>query len=131
MRYSLSHSTELILLVINIAFALFGIVLAYAHYAKSSADPSFGKLEIWIKNKFYLDEIMYALIVRPLHALSNLIVFIDEKIIDAFIHKVSSSYQRLSYYSDYVQNGNVRYYALYMSIGIVGIFVYLYIGGLR
>ena len=131
MRYSLSHSTELILLVTNIAFALFGIVLAYAHYAKSSLDPSFGKAERWIKHKFYLDEIMYALIVRPLHALSDLIVFIDEKIIDAFIHKVSSSYQSLSYYSDYVQNGNVRYYALYMSIGIVSIFVYLYIGGLR
>lgn len=131
MRYHLSHSTEVILLLTNIVFALIGILLAYVHYAKDSADPSFGKLEIWIKNKFYLDEIMYALIVRPLHTLSDLIVFIDEEIIDAFIHKVSASYQKLSYYSDYVQNGNVRYYALYMSIGIAGIFIYLYAGGLR
>ncbi len=131
MRYSLSHSAELILLSVNIVFALLGILLAYAHYAKSSADPAFGKLEIWIRKKFYLDEILYALIVRPLHALSGLIVFIDEKIIDAFIHKVSSSYQRLAYYSDYVQNGNVRYYALYMSVGIAGIFFYLYLAGVR
>ena len=129
-RYHISHSNELILLGSNILVALFGIGLAFSHYKSSSKDPSFGYLEIIIKNKFYIDELAHTLIVRPLKALSLFISdTLDEKIIDSFIHKVSSSYQRLSYYSDYVQNGNVRYYALYMSVGIVSIFMYLFIGG--
>lgn len=129
MRYHLSHSTEIILLIINISFALFGLLMAYVHYKESSKDPSFGMLEKWITDKFYIDELFSILIVRPIAFLSHLIVFIDEHLIDRSIHLLSSSYQRLSYYSDYVQNGNVRYYALYMSVGIVSIFIYLGVQG--
>jgi len=129
-RYSLSHSHELILLGLNIFIALVGIFFAFSHYKNRSKEPSLGRLEVLITNKFYIDEILYALAVRPLAWISLFITrTLDEKIIDGFIHTVSSSYQRLSYYSDYVQNGNVRYYALYMSVGIVCIFVYLFVGG--
>ena len=129
-RYHISHTNELILLGSNIIVALFGIGLAFSHYKSSSKDPSFGYLETLIKHKFYIDEIAHQLLVRPLEALSTFISqTLDEKLIDGFIHMVSSSYQRLAYYSDYVQNGNVRYYALYMSVGIVGIFMYLFVGG--
>jgi len=130
MRYPLSHSTELILLGSNIFIALFGLYLAFHHYKNSTEDPELGSLGILIKNKFYIDETLYALIVKPLFWLSHFIArTLDEKLIDGFIHTLSSSYQRLAYYSDYIQNGNVRYYALYMSVGIVSIFVYLFIGG--
>ncbi len=125
MRHMLPHSTEVILLIVNIAFALFGLLMAYSHYKDSSKDPSFGRLEKWISNRFYVDEVLTLLVVRPIAFLSHLIVFIDERLIDRFIHLLSSSYQRLSYCSDYVQNGNVRYYAVYMSVGIVCIFIYL------
>jgi len=125
-RFHLSHSTELILLLVNVFIALVGIFFAFSHYLYSSQDPSLGLLDKPIKNKFYIDEMYYFLFVKPLAWLSVFFVkVIDEKIIDAFIHKLSSSYQRLSYYSDTVQNGNVRYYALYMTVGIVCIFVYL------
>ena len=129
MRYGLSHLSEIILLLVNVSFALIGILMAYAHYKDSSVDPSFGAIEKWIKNRFYIDELYAILIVKPIGYLSHLIVYIDEQLIDRFIHLISSSYQRLSYYSDYVQNGNVRYYALYMSVGIVSIFIYLGIQG--
>lgn len=125
-RFYLSHSSELILLFINISVSLMGIYFALSHYISSSKDPSLGILDKPIKHKFYIDEIYYSIFVKPLAWLSVFIVkVIDEKIIDSFIHTVSSGYQRLSYYSDYVQNGNVRYYALYMSVGIVCIFIYL------
>ena len=130
LRYSIAHSTELILLAVNIGVAFLGIYFAFSHYKNSSIDPSFGTLEFLLKSKFFIDEILYALTARPLAWMSDFITkTLDEKLIDGFIHGLSSSYQRLSYYSDYVQNGNVRYYALYMSVGIVGIFVYLFIGG--
>ncbi len=128
-RYPISHSNEFILLGLNIFIAILGIFFAFSHYKNSSIDPSLGSLDRLIRNKFYVDEILYALFVRPLAWMSDFISkTLDEKLIDGFIHMLSSSYQRLSYYSDYVQNGNVRYYALYMTVGIVGIFVYLLIG---
>ena len=125
-HFHLSHTSELILLFINISVALTGIIFALSHYRQSSYDPSLGFLDKPIKNKFYIDEIYEYIFVKPLAWLSVFIVkVIDEKIIDSFIHTLSSGYQRLSYYTDVVQNGNVRYYALYMSVGIVCIFVYL------
>ena len=125
-RYHLSHSTELILLISSVSVALVGILFAYVHYAKTSKDPNLGYISTLVQNKFYIDELYMAVFVKPLHKLSLFIVFVDEKVIDMLIHKVSYGYQKLSYYSDSVQNGNVRYYALYMSVGIVGIFIYIW-----
>ena len=129
MRYSLSHTTELVLLLVNISVSVFGILLAYSHYKDSSSDPYLGRIEMWIQNKFYIDEIYVFTLVKPLEYLSKLIVYIDEQLIDRFIHFLSNSYQRLAYYSDDIQNGNIRYYAVYMSVGIVSIFIYLGIKG--
>jgi len=125
-RYHLSHQTELILLLSNILIASLGIFMAYIHYAKTSNEPSLGALTKLLTNKFYIDELYHLLFVRPIEKLSVLIVFLDEKLIDVFIHKIASGYQKLAYYSDVIQNGNVRYYALYMTVGIVGIFVYMW-----
>jgi len=125
-RFHLSHGTELVLLFINILVALAGIALAFFHYKQSSQDPSLSFLDKPIRNKFYIDELYTFIFVKPLSWLSVFFVkVIDEKIIDAFIHTLSFGYQKLSYYTDAIQNGNVRYYALYMSVGIVCIFVYL------
>jgi len=125
-HFHLSHSSELILLFVNISVALSGIYFAFSHYKQSRIDPSLSILDKPIKQKFYIDELYTVLIVKPLNWLSLFFVkVVDEKIIDAFIHWLSSGYQRVSYYSDAVQNGNVRYYALYMSVGIVCIFIYL------
>jgi len=125
-HFHLSHTSESILLVINIIVACTGIAFAFSQYKNGSKDPSLGFLDKPIKNKFYIDEIYHYCFVKPLSWLSIFIVkVIDEKIIDSFIHTLSSRYQRLSYYTDAIQNGNVRYYALYMSIGIVIIFIYL------
>jgi len=126
LRYHLSHQTETLLLLSNIFIASLGIFMAYVHYVKRATEPSLGFLNMLIKNKFYIDEIYALLFTRSLQRLSDLIVFIDEKIIDVVIHKIASTYQRLAYYSDLVQNGNVRYYALYMTVGIVGIFTYIW-----
>lgn len=126
LRYHLSHQTETILLLSNILIASFGIVMAYFHYVKSEHEPSLGLLNTLLKNKFYIDEIYTLIFTKSLEKLSDFIVFIDEKVIDVFIHKLAFAYQRLAYYSDLVQNGNVRYYALYMTLGIVGIFSYIW-----
>lgn len=124
-RHHISFSSEVILLIVNISFSLFGILMAFAHYVKGSKEPSLKMLEHPVRNRFYVDEILYILTVKPIYAFSHAIVFLDEKIIDVFIHKITSAYQKLSYKSDSIQNGNIRYYALYMSLGIVSIFIYL------
>ena len=130
-RYHVSHSTEIVLLIANLSFALLGIVTAYFTYRNSSKDPSFAFLGTLMENKFYVDEILHTIFAKPLGFLSNAIVYIDEKLIDVFIHKITSAYQKLSFYSDYMQNGNVRYYALYMTAGISSIFIYLFITGVK
>jgi NADH-quinone oxidoreductase subunit L len=125
-HYSLSHNTELVLLAVNLLAASSGIILAYFQYRNTLKDPSpslFGKL---CKNKFYVDEVLYAGFAMPIKKLSALIIILDEKIIDAFINSTARGYQKLCNYTDYVQNGNVRIYAVYMSVGIVTAFIYLW-----
>lgn len=128
MHHVLSHDTEIILLGLNLSAAIAGIALAFKHYRHTSEEPSLGLFAPLIHNKFYVDEIATAIVLKPIRALSKVLNGLDQKIIDRFVHAFAEGYQRLAYWSDYVQNGSVRYYAIYMTTGIVSLFIYLLAG---
>jgi NADH-quinone oxidoreductase subunit L len=122
----LSHSTELILMSVN-TFLIMGVIYytykryAYTDMIEDENDAGF------VANKFYIDEIYAVIIVKPLNFLSH---FFDKKIsnylIDNSINSMAFSYAKVGRLFSYIENGNVRFYALYMLVGVVFGFIYLY-----
>ena len=79
-------------------------------------------------NKFYIDEIYEFLIVKPLLLLSQLIdKVIDPKIFDGFININVWTYRKTGLLFGKLQNGKVRYYALYILVGVSAMSYYLLI----
>jgi NADH-quinone oxidoreductase subunit L len=120
MQLHLSHTTEYMIGGLNVLLALLGMGLAYRLFAKNAQEAKentmFRKLAI---NKFYIDEIYEFLIVKPLLAMSDLIEkVIDPKLFDGFINLNVWAYLGLAGLFAKLQNGKVRYYALYILAGV-------------
>lgn len=123
----LEHSTELMLEGLNVLLALIGIGLAYKLYAHRAHAPTQSKLFTrWAVNKFYIDELYDKLIVNPIVLLSGFTAHVMEpKIFDGIIKLNVRLYRGAANMFSELQNGRVRYYALYMLFGISALSVYL------
>lgn len=123
----ISHATEYILGGLNVLLALMGMGLAYKMFAveaqEAKTDTIFKRVVV---NKFYIDEIYEFIILRPLLVLSRLIAnTIDPKIFDGFINFNVWGYTKSAQLFSKLQNAKVRFYAMYILIGISGISFYM------
>jgi NADH-quinone oxidoreductase subunit L len=81
----------------------------------------FGK---WMRDKFYVDELYDALIVRPLNALAEFFNrIIEKKLIDGMVNGTGRLVQYSSRQLRYLQSGQVGGYVLLMVVGMVILFV--------
>jgi NADH-quinone oxidoreductase subunit L len=123
----LSHTTEWILMILSVVVAISGIFVAYKKYAKfdlSKEETETG----FVGNKLYVDELYDLVFVKTSKVVSTFIdKVLDAKIIDAFIMKSSDGFLNVGKKVALIQNANVRFYALFMLVGMTCIFVYLYI----
>ena len=121
------HSTEIILMSVNTLIIAIVIYFTYKRYAYTDKILEESEVSL-IANKFYIDEVYIFIFVRPLQYLSK---FIDKKVsytlIDRSIYILAFAYAKAGRLLSYIENGNVRYYALYMSVGLMLGFVYLYV----
>jgi len=122
-----SHATEYMLGALNVILGLLGMGLAYKLFANNAKeaqpDTLFRSLAI---HKFYIDEIYAFFIVKPLLLISNLIAkVIDPKIFDGFINLNVWGYTKSAVLFAKLQNGKVRYYALYILVGVSAMSCYL------
>ena len=112
--------------------AVLGLVLAWWFYIKSPDAPkrlakSAHGLYLLLLNKYYVDEIYAALIVRPLLWISTRVLWhgVDEGLIDGVVngsaHVARASGGRLRE----LQSGNTRSYASWVLVGVVGFTVLL------
>ena len=129
MKLHLSHATEYMIGGLNVILALLGMGLAYKLFAKDAeeakANTLFKKFAI---NKFYIDELYESFIVKPLLWMSDLIAkVIDPKIFDGFINLNIWAYLRSAGFFAKLQNGKVRYYALYILAGVSAMSCYMLI----
>jgi NADH-quinone oxidoreductase subunit L len=103
------------------------IIYTYKRYAYTNKIESESETNI-VAKKFYIDEVYTLLIVKPLEYMSE---FFDKKIssylIDGTINYLALSYLKIGKFVSYIENGNIRFYALYMLIGVMMGFVYLYL----
>ncbi|MBT8344601.1 MAG: hypothetical protein KJO45_07780, partial [Sulfurovum sp.] len=86
-------------------------------------DTLFQKIVI---NKFYIDEIYGFFILKPLLSLSYFIAkVIDPKLFDGFINFNVWGYRRSAVLFAKLQNGKVRYYSLYILMGVSALSYYM------
>ena len=116
----IEHQTEYLLDSINIILAFIAIFIAYKLFAKHSKYPlQTLPIRSLIVNKFFIDELYSIIFIKPLLLLSRIFGYvIDEKIINNLIFLTVGGYHKSATLFAVLQNSKVRYYALYILIGV-------------
>ncbi len=138
--YPLAGNENTTAMIISVCFGVLGIVIAAFLYVirpalADSLKASLGGFYTLVANKYYVDEFYQATIVRPLEAVSNLILWrgVDEAVIDTsivtglarVIRGWGSIFRRW-------QSGSIRNYATWILAGsLLVIFVLGLAGGGR
>jgi len=111
------------LMVVSVVLALVGVVTAWARYSRKPelGEPTgFGKV---LANKWYVDEIYNAVIVKPLDLLAQFLVFIDKNVVDGVVNGIGKLVQYSSRQLRLLQSGLVGGYVLLMVVGILILFL--------
>ncbi|MFD2525933.1 NADH-quinone oxidoreductase subunit L [Flavihumibacter stibioxidans] len=121
--HHIDHSTELMLmfgLMAVIVVVIFLAVGRFKKYEKTDAETS--GLAKLLENKWYVDELYDAIIVRPVNAFGKLLGKLDKYGIDWVVNGVGKSVQYASRQVRLLQSGQVGSYVLLMVIGIILLF---------
>ncbi len=123
---SAHQSTELSLMAVSIALAFAGIGLAWFFFVKSpsSADSvaaAAGPLHTLLLNKYYIDELYDAAVVKPMVAVSRGVLWkvVDAEIIDGAVNGAGSVVETGATWLRRFQTGSVRVYAASILLGVV------------
>jgi len=123
-NFHLSHSTEYILMALSTLLVIAAILFAwfkYKNYQGEGDAKGFGKI---LQNKWYIDELYDAAVVKPLMALSAFLDGIAEKKgIDGMVNGVGKLVNYASRQARLLQSGQVGAYVLLMVLGMILLFV--------
>ncbi|NHM00615.1 NADH-quinone oxidoreductase subunit L [Flavobacterium difficile] len=119
------------LMAIATVGALVGIGIAYAKYLKKKeipvADSEVQGLHKVLSDKYYLDEIYMATIVKPIYMISNFAKKYVEKFISKAVIGLGGATYALSIKGKKIQNGNIGVYLFAFIFGMVGFLVYVFV----
>ena len=122
---------DFILMGVALAGAVVGILWAYGKYLKQGFVPKedeaivgFNKV---IYNKYYVDEIYTALLVRPINAISNFSRETIEPQLSKLVFSFGSAANALGSQGKKVHNGNIGLYLFMFVLGICALIIYLFI----
>ncbi len=118
--HHISHTTEYMLGGLNVILGLIGMSLAYKMFATQAREAQTDSLlKKVLINKFYIDELYDFIIIKPLLLSSHFIAkVIDPKIFDGFMNLNVWGYTSAAALFSKLQNGKVRFYALYILAGV-------------
>jgi NADH-quinone oxidoreductase subunit L len=125
-----SVALELGMMGASVGIALCGIAVAYYFYMVSPGVPMFlawrvGKLYDLVLNKYYIDELYDAMIVRPIHNASIwLWKAFDAAFIDGTVNGTARFVMANGNMWRRLQTGNVQHYALSFLLGAVALLGY-------
>ncbi|HTX39554.1 MAG TPA: NADH-quinone oxidoreductase subunit L [Bryobacteraceae bacterium] len=124
------------LMAISVAFGLGGIALAYLMYIAKpaladSVAGSFKGLYTLVYNKYFVDEIYDATVVKPVVGGSREVLWkgVDAGLIDGAVNGVGALARRTGGVLRLMQSGNIRSYATWVLFGSVVVIVALELGG--
>ncbi|MDX1810255.1 MAG: NADH-quinone oxidoreductase subunit L [Sulfurospirillaceae bacterium] len=121
----IGHSQELILMISSVLVGLSGILVAYKKFYRYDFTQELKNSGI-VYNKFYVDEIIDALIVQKLKKFSTFVAFtFDDGIIDGIVMGLSHGFINLGRRVGKMQSANTRAYAFFMLLGLSSFSIYL------
>ncbi len=121
-----AHQLELILAGVAVTAALIGLGVAYWLYLKKpgkadelakSMKPAYTTL----LNKYYVDELYAAVVVKPLLWLSTVVFWkaVDVTVIDGAVNGVAEGLTNVGDGVRHTQSGNTRSYAVWVVVGAI------------
>lgn len=129
-EFHLEHSTEYVLMAVSALAALAMAFFAYQRYVIKGRvpQPEGAKRTGIVKlsyQKFYVDELYDAVVVRPLNQLS---VFfhrtVDKRLIDGLVNGIGKASDGSGRVLRYLQSGNIGFYVFMMVLGAIAILAY-------
>lgn len=122
--HHLEHSTEYMLMGISVALAALAIVFAVSRYSKKPELQEATGLGKVLQNKWYIDELYDAVIVKPLLKLADVLKNVVEKSgIDGIVNGVGKFVHYSSRQLRLLQSGLVGSYILVIVLSIVVLFL--------
>jgi NADH-quinone oxidoreductase subunit L len=120
------HHSNYLLMFVSVLIALGGIGLAYLFYVKKPMLPlglafKMRRLYELSRNKFYIDELYVAFLVKPLEGLAWIARVLDQYVIDGLVDLIAQFPAFAGYLFRPIQNGLVQFYALLMALGLGGL----------
>lgn len=124
---TMEHSTEYILMAVSAGVALLALVAAYIMYISRQAVPAPDSTERSLPeqvvyNKYYVDELYEAIIVRPIRGMGDTLYSFGEGLVDGIVTGVAWLVQKFSAQLRLLQSGSIGFYVLAMVVSIVAIF---------
>jgi NADH-quinone oxidoreductase subunit L len=126
----LGIAAEAILIVLSVGVAVAGILLARSIYGGGGGaerglafEERYPALHRLLANKWYVDELYDAIVVRPLHGLSWVFYrVVDVLVVDGSIRAGAAVTRASGDLGSLTTTGNVRNYALYFFLGVLVLF---------
>ncbi|HET8892307.1 MAG TPA: NADH-quinone oxidoreductase subunit L [Candidatus Angelobacter sp.] len=123
---------ELLLAGTSVGVALLGFFFAWLLYYKQRDLPDriTGKVHgiyMMVLHKYYVDEGYGAIFVKPLLALSTVVLWrgVDQGVIDGLVNGAGTSSRGIGNELRQMQSGNIRSYAAWVAIGAAAILGYM------
>jgi NADH-quinone oxidoreductase subunit L len=125
-----SEWTEVTLILLSVGVAVAGILLARRIYGGAGGaerglafEERYPTLHRLLANKWYVDELYDAIVVRPLHGLSWVFYrVVDVLVVDGSIRAGAAVTRASGDLGSLTTTGNVRNYALYFFLGVLVLF---------
>ncbi|MFT4094362.1 MAG: NADH-quinone oxidoreductase subunit L, partial [Niabella sp.] len=122
-EHEVAHSTEWALTGLSSLLVLIMVILAWSIYSKKpdiEDAKGFGRL---LQNKWYVDELYDAIIVKPLNALGSFLNNVFEKnIVDGIVNGIGRLVNYGGRQLRWLQSGQTGAYVLLMVIGMLVVF---------
>jgi NADH-quinone oxidoreductase subunit L len=116
----------------SVAAALIGLFFAYLFYYKRPELPEritskMHGIYMMVLHKYYVDEGYGAIFVKPLLALSTVVLWrgVDQGVIDGLVNGAGAASQGVGNELRQMQSGNIRSYAAWVAIGGAAIVAYM------
>lgn len=124
--HQLSHSLEWVLMGILLVFIVFAILFTRRLFGREfKGENTTEGLSGVLANKWYVDELYNAIIVKPLDAFAGFLArVVDNKIIDGLVNGVGKAVQFSGRQMRFLQSGQVGSYILIMMISIILFFIF-------
>lgn len=127
-----SDSVDLTVMILSNLAAILGILIGYVLYGRKNAVHKYetysaSMLHRTIYHQFYLDELYYSMLIRPLRQLGNVLRWVEHLIVDGAVRGTAALLLWIGRSASRMQHGYLQGYGLQYLIGFLLFAVILFI----